>query len=293
MASIGEQIRSQFQQANWLNRIIYVNIGLFAILIIGQAIFSLAKIDFINTVGPFLAMPSNSLELLTRPWTIITYMFVHYGFFHILFNMLILFFSGRIFVEFMGDKRVLPVYIYGGLAGAILFFILFNISPALAAGSPMIGASAGVMAVVIAAASKAPNLPVRLFFVLEVKFWIVAVGLIFIDFLNFQDGNTGGHIAHLGGSAVGYLYIQSLNKGRDWSNGFWNFIRRFEGLFKRKPKMRTVHRSNTRTRPSKKQNTTSGSDQAKMDEILDKIKDKGYDKLSKEEKDFLFKFSRK
>lgn len=293
MASIGEQIRAQFQQANWLNRLLYINIGVFAVLIIGQAIFSLARIDFIGVVRPFIAMPSNSFELLIKPWTLITYMFVHFGFFHILFNLIILFFTGRIFVDFLGDKRILPVYILGGLAGGLLFFILFNISPVLSAGQPMIGASAGVMAVMVAAATKAPNLTVRLFFVLEVKFWVVAVGMVFLDFVNFQDGNTGGHIAHLGGAAVGYLYIQALDRGRDWSNGFWNVIRRIQGLFKRQPKMRTVHRSHSTSRSASNNARASQNEQVRMDEILDKIKVSGYDKLSKEEKDFLFKFSRK
>lgn len=299
MADIVDSLKQQFSRANWLNRILYINVGVWVVFIVANAILGLAGIPIDRYSVDILAIPSDTSKLLTRPWTLFTYMFFHQGFRHILFNMLILLFTGRIFMDFLGDKRLLPVYFYGGLAGGILFVILYNISPVIEAGAPMIGASAGVMAVLVAVATKVPNLTVRLFFLFEVKLWIVAAVLVLLDFAQMNSSNTGGHIAHIGGAIIGYLYIRQLDRGVDWSNGFWNISRRIGGIFERKPKLRTVHRTSKRSkssststsRPMSSSNLTS--DQKRMDEILDKIKENGYDKLSKEEKDFLFQFSKK
>lgn len=297
MADIVNTLKQQFSQANWLNRILYINVGVFVVFIILNAILGLAGVPIERFSLEYLAIPSDTFKLITRPWTLFTYMFFHQGFGHIFFNMLILFFTGRIFMDFLGDKRILPVYVLGGLAGGILFVILYNISPVIEAGAPMIGASAGVMAILVAVATKVPNLTVRLFFLIEVKLWIVAALLILLDFAQMNSSNTGGHIAHIGGAIIGYLYIRQLDQGRDWSNSFWNVTRWFSGLFERKPKLKTVHRSRPTTSSRRTASSTSSSnltsEQKRMDEILDKIKEHGYDKLSKGEKDFLFQFSKK
>lgn len=297
MADIIENLKTEFGRANWLNRILYINIGVWVLFVVLNAILSLAGLPIESIAVDLLAIPSDTWDLITHPWTVFTYMFFHLGLRHLFFNMLILYFTGRIFIDFLGDKRILPVYIYGGIWGGLLFVILYNLSPVIEAGDPMIGASAGVMAVLVAIATKVPDLKVRLFFILEVKLWIVAALLILLDFASMTQSNTGGHIAHIGGALFGFLYIRQLDKGRDWSNSFWNLSRRVTGIFDRSPKMKTVHRrrpSSQTSRPSK--NTSSPnltSDQRRMDEILDKIKEHGYDKLSKEEKDFLFQFSKK
>lgn len=290
-----DRIKAEFQNANWLNRLIYINLAVFALMIVVNAIDFLFPFGLSAIVHSNLELPSDLTTFLFKPWTLVTYMFVHYGFVHILFNLLVLFFTGKLFMEFFGDKRLLPVYFYGGVAGGLLFVLLYNISPSLMAGAPMVGASAGIMAIVVATATRAPNLPVRLFFVLEVKLWIVAVGFVFLDFVNISDGNTGGHIAHLAGALIGYLYVQRLNKGVDWSNGFWDVSRRIGSIFQRKPKLKTVHKNERYRKTTNTTNTSNrqSSDQKKMDEILDKIKAHGYDKLSKDEKDFLFQFSKK
>lgn len=297
MADIVNTLKQQFSQANWLNRILYINVGVFVVFIILNAILGLAGVPIERFSLEYLAIPSDTFKLITRPWTLFTYMFFHQGFGHIFFNMLILFFTGRIFMDFLGDKRILPVYVLGGLAGGILFVILYNISPVIEAGAPMIGASAGVMAILVAVATKVPNLTVRLFFLIEVKLWIVAALLILLDFAQMNSSNTGGHIAHIGGAIIGYLYIRQLDNGRDWSNSFWNVTRWFSGLFERKPKLKTVHRSRSTTSSRRTASSTSSSnltsEQKRMDKILDKIKEHGYDKLSKDEKDFLFQFSKK
>jgi membrane associated rhomboid family serine protease len=295
MSNIADQIKQQFKSGDNLMRLIYINVGVFVVFLI------LNMISFLTTGNPdtfayyarlWLALPSDPVAFITRPWTIITYMFLHAGFWHILWNMLILFFSGKIFLEYVGDRRLLTVFLYGGIAGGMLFFILYNISPAFSTGVPLVGASAGVVAVLVAAATYVPNMPVRLFFVLEVKFWIVAALAVVSYIAGVTGSNSGGHLAHLGGAVVGYIFVQQLRKGNDWSIGLYNLFNRIEGWFERKPKVKKVY-----TNPSRKSSVKTASrtqnDQQRIDEILDKISKSGYDKLSKEEKDFLFKFGKK
>lgn len=298
MSDLYNNIKQSFLVANWLNRLIYINLGVFVVLIILSAISFITGFGIDGFVSTQLSLPSSLSELAMRPWTIITYMFTHFGFLHILFNLIALFFSGRIFIDFLGDKRVLPVYLMGGIVGAIFYIVMYNISPNLEPGGVMIGASAGVMAILIAAATKVPNLPIRLILLpFEFKFWWIAVAYILLDLSGISSSNTGGHLAHLGGALVGYLYVRALDRNVDWSNSFWDIIRRMSDIFKKKPKLKTVHKNTSRyakTTQTKASSTSyQTSDQARMDEILDKIKMNGYDKLSKEEKDFLFQFSKK
>lgn len=290
MASPFDNIIQQFKYSHWLNRLIYINLGVFILFMVLQMLDFLFGWNTGAWLGYYTSIPSDPEAFILRPWTLVTYMFVHRDFWHILFNMLVLFFTGHIFMDFLGDKRVLPLFIMGGLAGALLYLILFYVSPNLS-NSTMIGASAGVMAILVAAATKAPGLPVRLFFVLEVPFWVVAVLFILLDIAQVPVSNSGGHIAHLGGALLGYLYIQQLDRGRDWSNSFWNLQRKIAGFFDRSPRLKTVYKSNSKNTRPKRASTVS--DQERMDRILDKIKKHGYDKLSKEEKDFLFQISRK
>lgn len=293
MSELFNNLKRNFLAANWLNRLIYLNIGVFIIYILLGALSFITGLDLSAYFERYMELPNDIDAFIRRPWTIVTYMFTHYAPFHIIFNLIILYFTGRIFLDFLGDKRILPIYLFGGLAGGAAYILLYNLSPNLEPGGIMIGASAGVMAVMVAAATKVPNLPVRLFFVLEVKLWWVAVGYVILDISGISQSNTGGHIAHLAGALIGFLYVNSLNNNRDWSNGFWDFIRKTGGLFERKPKLKTVHRKSGYARSERSTSSHQTSDQAKMDAILDKIKANGYDKLSKEEKDFLFQFSRK
>lgn len=294
MSELFDNLKRNFLAANWLNRLIYINLGVFVIYVVLGALSFIIGTPLDGYFQQFMSLPNDLQELIYRPWTLITYMFTHYAFTHIFFNLIVLYFSGRIFLDFLGDKRILPVYFFGGLAGAIAYILIYNLSGNLEVGGSMIGASAGVMAVMVAAATKVPNLPVRLFFVLEAKLWWIAAGYVVLDISGISGGNTGGHLAHLGGALVGYLYVNSLERNRDWSNFFWDFSRSVGGLFKRKPKMKTVHRKSWSERSSSRPTPAHQSnEQAKMDAILDKIKLHGYDKLTKEEKDFLFQFSRK
>jgi membrane associated rhomboid family serine protease len=295
MSNIADQIKQQFRSGDNLMRLIYINVAVFVAFLILNMISFLVTGNaetFAYYARTWLALPSDPIQFITRPWTIVTYMFLHAGFWHILWNMLILFFSGKIFLEYVGDRRLLTVFLYGGIAGGMLFFILYNISPAFSTGVPLVGASAGVVAVLVAAATYVPNMPVRLFFLLEVKFWIVAALAVVSYIAGVTGNNSGGHLAHLGGAVVGYIFVQQLRKGNDWSIGLYNLLNRIGGWFERKPKVRKVY-SNAGSKSARKTAGPSQNDQERIDEILDKISKSGYEKLTKEEKEFLFKFGKK
>jgi membrane associated rhomboid family serine protease len=295
MSNIADQIKQQFRSGDNLMRLIYINVAVFVAFLILNMISFLVTGNaetFAYYARTWLALPSDPIQFITRPWTIVTYMFLHAGFWHILWNMLILFFSGKIFLEYVGDRRLLTVFLYGGIAGGMLFFILYNISPAFSTGVPLVGASAGVVAVLVAAATYVPNMPVRLFFVLEVKFWIVAALAVVSYIAGVTGNNSGGHLAHLGGAVVGYIFVQQLRKGNDWSIGLYNLLNRIGGWFERKPKVHKVY-SNAGSKSARKTAGPSQNDQERIDEILDKISKSGYEKLTKEEKEFLFKFGKK
>lgn len=258
--------------------------------IILQVLSFLTTLPLETWVMQWLMLPSDLSELVYKPWTIITYMFIHAGFIHLFFNLMVLYFTGKIFLEYLGDKRLFSTFILGGISGGLLFIAMYNLSPAFTSHAPLLGASAGVMAVLFAVAAKAPQLRVKLFFVLEVPIWAVALLLVVLDLAQMPVENPGGHLSHLGGALYGYLYIQRLNRGKDWSNFFYDTLNKIAGIFSKKPKLTTVH---NRYRADDRRHDNEPSEQKIMDEILDKIQQSGYEKLTKEEKDFLFKYSKK
>ena len=296
MSSVVDQIKSQFRQGDNMTRLIIINVAVFIVfLVLNMLSFLISGPSGGDSLPAFarnwLAMPSEPMAFLTRPWTLFTYMFLHGDFWHLLGNMIVLYFSGRLFLEYVGDRRLLTVYLYGGLAGGLLFFIIYNISPAFSTGIPLVGASAGVVAILVAVATYVPNLPVRLFFVLEVKLWIIAAVAVLSYIVGVSGGNGGGNLAHLGGAAVGYFFTMQLRKGNDWSIGLYTFFDQVKSWFEPKPKVKKVY-----SNPNKKTATTtsrSKSEQERIDEILDKISKSGYEKLTKDEKEFLFKFGKK
>ncbi len=294
MAGIRDEIKRAFQEGNALMRLIYINLGVFIVYILLRVISSLLKFDIADIFIDWTALPSNLSRLITRPWTLFTYMFLHQGFLHILFNLLYLYFAGRLFMEHMGGRRLLSTYILGGLAGGALYVISYNIFPMFneaVIGSDNRGASAGVMAVVIAIATYIPNFRVRLFFTLEVKLWILAALLLLMDLIYLGEGNNpGGHIAHLGGALFGYLFIRRLQAGKDITEGFSSFMDNIANWFKPRPKIKKVYARDTQN--DRVYHENKAYNQQKVDDILDKISKSGYDSLSKEEKDFLFKFGK-
>ena len=232
----------------------------------------------------YLAMPAYLPKLLVRFWTPLTYMFLHAGVLHILFNMLWLYWMGQIFEDFLGTKRTIGLYLLGGFAGAIFYIIAYNVFPvfsesgALQAGI-IVGASASVMAVIAAAATIAPNYTIGLMFIGPVRLKWLVLFYIVIDFLGIAGPNAGGEIAHLGGALFGFTYVKQLQKGND-------MIGAIAGIFKKRSKLKVA--SNNRDKSA-----TAMPREDEVDAILDKISKTGYDNLSEQEKETLFRASKK
>ncbi len=294
MADFGTQLKDSFKRGDGLIRLIFVNLGVFLLVALITVFGRLFQSDLSPFFQDVLALPSNLSKLVLRPWTLVTYMFYHEDFFHILFNMIMLYFAGMLFREFLGTRKLVSYYLLGGLVGGLLYIAFYNLFPLFTevrALSNNRGASAGIMAIVIAAATFRPNLPIRLFFLLEVRLWIVAVLFVLADLLNMTSSNAGGHIAHLGGALFGYLAMRQYLKGNDITDGFSRWLNQLQSLFKAKPKIRKVY-TNTKHAQTRKTATRGAKQEQRMDDILDKISRSGYDSLSKEEKDFLFKIGK-
>ncbi len=231
----------------------------------------------------YLLLPSYLPKLLTRFWTPLTYMFMHAGIFHILFNMLWLYWMGQIFEEYLGNKRTIGLYLLGGLSGALFFVLFYNIFPlftqtGLVNGSTVVGASASVMAVIIATATLLPDYSISLMFIGPVKLKWIAIFYVVIDFLGVAGPNAGGEIAHLGGALFGFIYIKQLQRGNDWIGAIIK-------VFKPRPRLKVVAKNSDK-------NSNSLPRQEEIDRILDKISKSGYESLSKQEKEILFRASK-
>ncbi len=298
--SIWEDIKASFQRGSTVTRLIYVNIGVFLLINIG---FVIARLfDNATTANipdlwlKIFTLPADLHKLAVRPWTLITHMFSHFGFFHILFNMLWLYWMGRIFREYLGNRKVLPVYMLGAWAGALLYILAYNIFPGLHNDLPQVealGASAGVMAIVVATATLLPDYTIFLLFIGPVKLKWLALAAVILDLISIQGINSGGHIAHLGGALFGFLFIRQLRKGNDWSHGFNRVFDWLVTVFRPDPDT-VIPRGKTRKRAhrqKKNRQNGPGNVQEKIDAILDKIAESGYDSLTKEEKEFLFRVS--
>ncbi|WP_374950788.1 rhomboid family intramembrane serine protease [Mucilaginibacter sp.] len=289
MSTLWQNIQYKIQQSgSKISLLIGINVIVFLLInataIVEQLFSGFGNSAILYFTNDYLLLPASLPKLLTRFWTPITYMFMHAGIFHILFNMLWLYWMGQIFEEYLGNKRTIGLYIFGGLAGGLLFVACYNLLPAFtnvnaAATSTIVGASASVMAVIIATATLLPNYTISLILIGPVKLKWIAVFYIIIDFLGIAGANAGGEIAHLGGALMGFIYIKQVQRGND-------FILAIDKLFKKpKPKMTVV----ANTTAQKRSHDLPRQDE--IDRILDKISGSGYDSLSKQEKETLFRAS--
>jgi membrane associated rhomboid family serine protease len=282
-----------FRQRSALSNLIVINTVIFLLINVFILVCWLFKFSpyasesSLSYPAYWLSVPADPHQIFLRPWGIFTYMFVQQDLFHLFFNMITLYFGGQIFLRLLNEKKLLSTYILGGFMGALFFVISFNIFPVFEGALPgaiAIGASASVLAILVAAAAYAPNFEVLLLFVGRVKLKYIAIVLILIDLLSISQDNPGGHIAHLGGAAWGFFYIRYLlNKG--WK-GFPS-QQKSSGWFRRKPKKQKY--SSTRTVSDEEYNARKNENQEKIDKILEKISKNGYEGLSKEEKEILFK----
>jgi len=296
-----DEIKESFRRGNYLSRLIYINVAVFLILLVISAISYLLKNQLISekTIS-FLAVPASLKVLLIKPWTVITYMFTHKDIWHILFNMLWLYWFGRIFLEYLDQKKLVAVYLLGGISGAIVYVLSFNIFPVFdeqIASSVAIGASASVMAVVIAIAAYVPNYTLNLFLFGRIRIIYIALTIFILTSVMDFSVNSGGKLAHIGGGIFGYLYILNMKKGRDIGKGINRIIDSIATLFRPGKKMKVTYKKQASDYGYKASdydyNKAKAERQAKINIILDKISKGGYDSLTKEEKEILFKESQK
>lgn len=295
-----------FNRSSVLKKLIIINVAVFIVINIVNLLFWLFQVNNnpqglpgVSWLAYYLSVPSNTGALLMRPWSIFTYMFLHEDFLHILFNMIVLYFGGRIFMEYLSDRKLLSTYILGGLTGALFYIAAFNFFPVFSESldySVALGASASVLAVLIAVSTYVPNYSVVLFLFGRIKLKYLALIIILIDLLSIMGGNSGGHIAHLGGAFWGFIYVYFMRRGQDFTLnlGTMNF-RKFFSYFT-KPKKKPEYRSNFDTgRPmtDEEYNARKNVDQDRIDRILEKISKSGYSSLTKEEKELLFHSSKK
>jgi len=303
--SIGNQIKRFITSRSVLNRLIVINIAIFLIVNIINIIYRLSNIQPVteicntrlNEIIYFMALPAEFSYILSRPWTVLTYMFIHEQLFHAFFNLFFLFVGGQLFVYFIGEKKLLSVYLMGGLMGALFYIAAFNIFPGFIVAkscSIAIGASASVLAVFIAIATYAPNYSVTLFLLGRIPLKYVALIFIVIDIVSIDGNNPGGSIAHLGGALWGFLFALQFKKH---AKGFFHLdLSKFWKFFKKRSRSKMhISYSEKPHRPvtDEEYNRTRADKQKKIDAILDKISKSGYKSLTNEEKEFLFKYSRK
>ena len=285
-----DEIKESFKEGSVLTRLIYINLGLFLLIRIANVFYFLAGTPF-----PFmewLALPADFGTLVSRPWTLLTYMFLHFDFLHILFNLLWLYWMGQIFLGYFDQGKLISIYLLGGITGGLFYVAGFNLFPVfshLVTDSRLLGASASVIAIVTALAIYAPNHILHLMFIGPVKMKYIALFSVLMYVIGISSTNAGGNLAHLGGAFIGIIYILLLRQGIDLSKGM-NRIFSFAGnLFQTKPNVKVSYRKPV---DDIEYNRMKNQDKKRMNEILEKISKSGYDSLSKEEKEILFRMGK-
>jgi len=283
-------IKYQYTRLNIAQKLVAVNVLVFIVNAILPFLFGWDR----DILVQWFELPKDLGRFFTQPWSILTYSFFHGGIWHLFWNMIILYFSSRIFLNLFDARKLINVYFLGVILGGLIFLLSYNVFPVFAgARTALIGASAGVTAVLIFICTYIPNQEVRLFF-FNLKLWYLGVFVVLLDLIQIPGGNAGGHLAHLGGALLGYLYARQLTKGNDIGAWFSNMLDAVSDVFSSKKStkapLKTVYRSKKDKRIKKDTvDYDKESKQRKIDTILDKISKSGYESLSKEEKDYLFK----
>jgi membrane associated rhomboid family serine protease len=295
-----DEFKSAFQRPNNAHvQLIIVNVVIFLIIgffwVIGDISKAPAFADFLYDQ---FTIPPTFVEYLTRPWTLITYMFAHSrgDIFHILFNMLVFYWFGRLFVEYLGSDKLVALYILGGITGGVFYLLMFNTVPYYierSGFSGMVGASAALYAIVVATATLIPNYTFFLLFLGPVRIKYIAGFYVVISFLGTTQSNAGGNLAHLGGALMGFVYLKQLQAGINWGSWITATLDWIKDLFTSKPKVKVTYRSEEPKKAKSAKVTVSKTSQDEIDAILDKISDRGYESLTKEEKEKLFNASKK
>lgn len=288
-------LKENFKRGDIVIRLLYLNVGAFVLVSLVSIILMLFKIPAVAWVN-YLELPADFGRFIFQPWSIITYMFMHAGLLHILFNMLWLYWFGRLFLQFFSSRHLRGLYVFGGIVGGIFYMLAYNIFPyfeTLVSNSYLLGASASVLAIVLATAEREPNYPVQFMFIGTVRLKYVAVFMIVLDLLFMTSGNAGGHIAHLGGALAGWWFASGLRQGYDvtaWINAIVDFFSGNRTGRSRKPKMKVYYSDKQKDYEF---NACKKERSDEIDRILDKLRQSGYASLTDEEKKSLFDASKK
>lgn len=282
-----EDLKTQYKTGGITQQLIFWNIGIAVPLFL---LYSFSNDTYVAIMS-WIQLTSDPFDLILKPWTLITYAFLHVGILHLLFNMLMLNFAGRLFLTFFTQKQFLGLYILGAIFAGLVFvgsFFLFDVK------APIIGASGAIMAILIGVAAYSPLYQIRMLLIGTVKLWHIAFVFLILDLIQIPTDNMGGHIAHLGGALFGFIYIKLLQNGTDLSLIVSRTIDFFANIFKPRKgtPFKKVHRNVNVSPPKQKvasKIVVKDKTQQQIDEILDKISQSGYDSLTKEEKEFLFK----
>ncbi|MEX2230895.1 MAG: rhomboid family intramembrane serine protease [Cyclobacteriaceae bacterium] len=296
-----EEFKNAFQRYNNGHvQLIIINLAVFVAMGIIMVISKFTGLEQLwSVIAEQFHIPSRFSEFVTRPWTIITYMFMHdlTSILHILFNLLFLYWFGKLFVEYLGSDKLIALYLLGGIAGAILYLMAYNLipnpPPFLTAPAGMVGASAAIFAIMVATATLLPNYTFFLLFLGPVKIKYIVGFYIFLSILYSVGDNAGGNIAHLGGALMGFIYMKQLQAGVNWGGWITVTMDWFKDLFKEKPKVKVSYRKERPTSTKPPSGEKSGYTQEEIDRILDKISEGGYESLTKDEKEKLFNASKK
>jgi membrane associated rhomboid family serine protease len=295
------EFKNAFQRSNHAHvQLIVINVVVFLLLGVMYVFSKIGGLDAIFTgIYNQFTIPPQIGDYVARPWTLFTYSFAHSltDIFHILFNMLALYWFGKLFVEYLGSDKLVALYVLGGLAGGVLYLTMFNTIPYFIEASNfngMVGASAAVYAIMVATAVLLPDYTFYLLFLGPVKIKYIVFFYIVISFLGSVGPNAGGNIAHLGGALMGFIYMKQLQAGVNWGAWITLTLDWLRELFQPRPKVKVSYRKEeANTRKSAKTSVKSKISQEEIDAILDKISDGGYESLSKEEKEKLFNASKK
>jgi membrane associated rhomboid family serine protease len=301
MSNIVDDVKREFAKSeNALVKIILINTAVFLILLLLKIILTLSQTSGLYLlVINSLQLPAATYELIYKPWTLITYFFTHDDIFHILFNMLFLYWFGKLVDEYLGAKRVIALYMIGGIAGGLTYIVLYNVLPYFQAqieGSRMLGASAAAFSVAVGASTLLPNYTFNLIFLGPIRIKFIALFYIILSLAQTVGPNAGGNLAHLGGAFVGYVFIKLLQSGTDLGKPIYAIMSAWSRLFRKRPAMQVTYRERQVYRSASVYSSSSSGtiempDQMEIDNILDKISKSGYESLTKEEKQKLFKAS--
>lgn len=278
------RLQIKFKSFNVIEQIIVLNVGVFIL----SALFGALKGDV--WLIRYLELPRDVFDLIYQPWSILTYGFVHYDFFHLLFNMLVLYYIARILFNLFQKRLILNIYLLGIIFGGMAYLLVYNLfdDSYLKSVGVLVGASAGVRALLIFLCVYLPDNEVRILS-FNIKLLYIALVMIGFDFLGLVGANQGGNIAHLGGALLGYLYAVQFKNGKDLGSGFNKFVSGIVSVFKTKSPLKTVHKRASKSSVTKSAEFSELNKQNQIDLILDKISKSGYESLTKEEKEFLFR----